>query len=127
MAENTPQDFFDSQNPPAAAPPPAPPKKERKKRSPRKPPAEAAPAADVSPTNRRRKGKVPTNAPAKPRKERNKREPRAAKVALDVAISALAGLKPDEAQMVAVAAGKLGAMPKRSRGRIVAALARMFA
>lgn len=122
MAENTPQDFFDSQNKPDA--PPAEPAKERKKRSPRKPPADAAPA---EPKKERKKRAAPTGNGAAPKKERKKREPRAAKVALDVAISALAGLKPDEAQMVAAAAGKLGAMPKRSRGRIVAALARMFA
>lgn len=124
MAENTPQDFFDSQNKPEA--PPAEQKKPRKPRSARKPPAEAAPVAD-KPKRERKKRAAPAGNGAAPKKERKKREPRAAKVALDVAISALAGLKPDEAQMVAAAAGKLGTMPKRSRGRIVAALARMFA
>lgn len=117
-------DFFDSQAKQAEATPaaeaPAAPKNGRKKRGKRKPPVEATPAAEAPAPKKERKKRTP-RAAGEPRKAKT------AKVALDVAITALAGLKPDEAQMVAAAAGKLGAMPKRSRSRIVAALARMFA
>ena len=119
MAEDM-TDFFEAQakeQEAAAEQPAATPKKERKKRQPRKAPAGAAPAAE---------------APAAPKNDRRKRAPRvegktrSAKVSLDIAITALAGLKPDEAQMVAAAASKLGGLPKRARSRIVGALARMF-
>lgn len=115
-------DFFDSQAKQAEAAPqteaPAAPKNGRKKRKKRTPPTEAAVPMETPTPKKERKKRTPRAA--------GERKPRSAKVLLDVAITALAGLKPDEAQMVAAAAGKLGAMPKRSRGRIVAALARMF-
>lgn len=117
MAEDM-TDFFDSQakeQEAAAEQTAATPKKERKKRRPRKAPAEATPAAEAPPKNGRRK-----------RAPRVEGKARSAKVSLDIAITALAGLKPDEAQMVAAAASKLGGLPKRARSRIVGALARMF-
>ena len=116
MAEDM-TDFFDSQakQQEAAELPADKPKKERKKRQPRKAPAEATPAAEAPPKNGRRK-----------RAPRVEGKTRSAKVSLDIAITALAGLKPDEARMVAAAASKLGGLPKRARSRIVGALARMF-
>lgn len=110
------------------------PKKERKKRTPRAEPKRAAPEEPKAPKKRGRKPKVVGQAPdfrvlhreLNAIKQRNGLS-NPVKVNLGAAIAALAGLKPEEAQMVARAAQTLGTMPKRSRGRIVAALARMFA
>lgn len=110
-------DFFDSQaaqqQPAAAKAEPEAPnsKKERKKRTPRQPPADAA-----SPTEKKKRGPKPGG---------NKKA-RTAKIEIGAALHALAGLNEDEVAMVIAAANRLSGMPKKSRGRIVAALARMF-
>lgn len=115
--EDTPlPDFFDSQAKPAetAAPESAP----KKKRTPRAQPAGEAPTAPP---------------PAAPKPERQKRGPnkkprqaRSAKIELSVAFHALTGLSLDEARIMASITSGLQQVPRKSRGRVVAALAKLF-
>ena len=124
-------DFFETTPPPGSDTPAESPKSGRKKRNKRKPPAtEVAPAADA-PKDGRRKKRKPRQTPAEgtaatPKRTRKTRQPRSVKIDLAVAVQAMAGLKEDDAAIVAVIAERLNTLPKRSRGRIVAALARMF-
>lgn len=110
--DDTMGDFFDSASPKPATPEqPTPAKKERKKRTPRQPPVTATPPAE-----KKKRGPKPAGD----------KKVRTAKIEIGAALHALAGLNEDEMAMVIAAANKLSGLPKKSRGRIVAALARMF-
>lgn len=109
-------DFFDSQAaPPAEAAPAKPKKGQRKKRTPRPQPEQQA-------------------APAEPKKKRGpkpgtrrEKKTRAARIELSLAFHALTGLSVDEAKLVSSIATGLQATPRKSRGRIAAALGKLFA
>lgn len=116
-------DFFDQADKAEATNKPAK-NGRRKKRTPRPQPDQSvAEAADKPAKNGRRKKRGP-----KPGAKRKERKPRAPKIDLTAALDALAGLTEDDAKIVSrIAAGLLQQLPKRSRGRVVAALARLFA
>jgi len=117
-------DFFDSQAKPAKTPTepakkrgrPAKAKPERKARTPRPKPVETAAPEAVS---------EPKKRGPKPGTKR-KSAPRSPKIELSVAFHALTGLSLDEAKIMASISAGLQQVPKKSRGRVVAALGKLF-
>lgn len=93
-------------------------KKTRKKRTARKPPvAEPAPAAP------------PAKKTRKPRSDKQAiaGKTRGVKIDLAVALTAVADLTSDDAKIVSHIAAGLQKVAKKSRGRIIAALGKIFA
>jgi hypothetical protein len=115
--EKTPFESFEPFAPGAlpAADPPTAGKKTRKKRTQAAQPVPATPATPKA-------GKA-RNPPA----ERRGKVARPASIDLQTAVVALVGLKPDDAQMLSRMVFALQNVPKKSRGRIVAALGKVFA
>jgi hypothetical protein len=115
-------DFFDSQAKPAETPAePAkkrgrPAKATRKARTPRPKPVETA-TPEAAPEPKKRGPKPGT---------KRKTVPRSPKIELSVAFHALTGLSLDEAKIMASISAGLQQVPKKSRGRVVAALGKLF-
>jgi hypothetical protein len=68
----------------------------------------------------------PIKKPRKPRQPQGEREPRAAHLTVPDAIRAFSGLSLAEADLVGKLVIALQGAPKKSRGRIVTALAKVF-
>jgi hypothetical protein len=69
---------------------------------------------------------VPTKAPRKPRTKKEKK-PRTMKVDLTTALVAVAGLTEQDCQVLKHLTTFLSNHPKKSRSRVIAALAKIFA
>ena len=107
------------------SPPPVigdPPKVDRR-RGPRKP---KEVAATPKKPGRPKKAAEPV-APKQPKIGKTPRKPRALKVDLSLAMSALAGLTPDDAKLVTGMVQALQPFSKKARARIVEALAKVVA
>lgn len=130
MDNETPTPFA-FQTPPAAgetqAPSNPPPRRGRRQATPKAPKAPKAPKKPRRQvTSRAQTATPPTNSPA-PARQRRAKKPRTAKIELATAMTALAGLQPDDAKLLTGIVQALNNESKGSRIRIVAALGKIFA
>jgi hypothetical protein len=102
------------------------PKKGRKKREPQSVPAQQVAAVEQQNASRPRRPRKQAPAAEAPTGRRKKRGPQTVKLDIGSAITALAGLTPDDAAVVQIIAARLQTLAKKSRARIVGALGKLF-